>query len=113
MHNPRNVIVFIVYSCLPEKHHFLDCQYTLPIVLIVNSFGGILWRMISMIHHTIIREISVVGSSLRGPWVDCEFDFQENRSHDSLQTRPMCCLEPDDVPFIFECVRMLSTYRIK
>ena len=42
-----------------------------------------------------------------------QFDFQENRSHDSLQTRPMCCPEPEDVPFIFECVRMLSTYRIK
>ena len=33
-----------------------------------------------------------------------KFDFQEHRSHDSLQTRPMCCPEPDDVPFIFECV---------
>ena len=42
-----------------------------------------------------------------------KFDFQENRSHDSLQTRPMCCPEPDDVPFIFESVQMLSTYRIK
>ena len=26
-----------------------------------------------------------------------EFDFQENPSHDSLQTRSMCCPEPDDV----------------
>ena len=40
-------------------------------------------------------------------------DFQDNPSHGELQTRPMCCPEPDDVPFIFECVRMLSTYRIK
>ena len=46
------------------------------------------------------------GNRCRG-FVD-SFHFQENRLHDSLQTRPMCCHEPDDVPFIFECVRMLS-----
>ena len=42
-----------------------------------------------------------------------EFDFRENRSPGELQTRPMCCSEPDDVPFIFEFVRMWSNYKIK
>ena len=31
-----------------------------------------------------------------------KFDFRENRSPGELQTRPMCCSKPDDVPFIFE-----------
>ena len=42
-----------------------------------------------------------------------KLNFQENPWHGELQTRPMCDSEPDDVPFIFEFVRMWSTYRIK
>ena len=32
-------------------------------------------RDYKFVHLTIIRQISVVGSSLRGPWVDCEVRF--------------------------------------
>ena len=42
-----------------------------------------------------------------------KFDFRENRSPGELQTRPMCCSEPDDVPFIFKFVRKWSNYKIK
>ena len=54
-------------------------------------------------HHTIIPQISVRLS----------FDFHGNRSHDALHARPMCCSEPDDVPFLFEFLRIWSTYTIK
>ena len=33
------------------------------------------------------------------PSVCLSLDLHENRSHDSLQTRPMCCPEPDDVQY--------------
>ena len=57
-----------------------------------------------MIHLTIIPEISVVGS------VYLKFDFQENRSHDSLQIRPMCCPETGDVQYdlsLYGCILLL------
>ena len=34
-------------------------------------------------------------------------------SHGALLARPMCCSEPNDVPFLFEFVRMWSSYTIK
>ena len=33
------------------------------------------------------------------PSVCLSLDLHENRLHDSLQTRPMCCPEPDDVQY--------------
>ena len=33
------------------------------------------------------------------PSVRLSFDLHENRSHGELQTRPMCCPEPDDVQY--------------
>ena len=47
--------------------------------------------MITGTSKDIIPEISVLGS-----WT-LKFDFQENRSHDLVQTRPMCCTETRDV----------------
>ena len=43
-------------------------------------------------HHTIIPQISVRLS----------FNFHGNHSHDALRARPMCCSQPDDVPFLFD-----------
>ena len=40
-----------------------------------------------------------------------KFDFQENRSHDSLQTRPMCCPERVDVQYdlnLYGCILLLE-----
>ena len=40
-----------------------------------------------------------------------KFDFQENRSHDSLQTRPMCCPETCDVHYdlsLYGCIQLLE-----
>ena len=40
-----------------------------------------------------------------------KFDFQENRSHDSLQTRPMCCSETRDVQYdlsLYGCILLLE-----
>ena len=45
--------------------------------------------------------------------VPLSFDFHGNRSHDALRARPMCCSQPDGVPFLFEFVRMWSSYTIK
>ena len=42
-----------------------------------------------VIYHTIIRQLSL--------FLRLSFDLHENRSHGEHQTRPMCCLEPDDV----------------
>ena len=42
--------------------------------------------------------------------VHLSFDFHRNRSHGALCARPMCCSEPDDVPFLFEIVWMWSSY---
>ena len=33
------------------------------------------------------------------PSVRLSFDLHENRVHGELQTRPMCCSEPDDVQY--------------
>ena len=60
---------------------------------------------------TIIPQVYVFLSVILSVYLS--FDFQENPSHGELQAQPMCCPESDDVLFIFECVRMLSTYRIK
>ena len=54
---------------------------------------------------TIIPEISDVGS------VYLKFDFQENSSHDSLQSRPMCCTERVDVQYdlsLYGCIKLLE-----
>ena len=58
---------------------------------------------------TIIRQISVVGHWMGG-WT-LKFDFQENRSNDSLQTRPMCCPECVDVQYnlsLYGCIQRLA-----
>ena len=39
------------------------------------------------------------------------FDFQENPSHGELQTRPMCCPEPDDVQYdlsLYGCGQLIE-----
>ena len=48
-------------------------------------------------NHTIIRQINVCLSVF--PSVRLSFDLHENRSHGELQSRPMCCSEPDDVQY--------------
>ena len=61
------------------------------------------------IHLTIIPEISVVGSVCLSVYL--KFDFQENRSHDSFQTRPMCCPETCDVQYdlsLYGCILLLE-----
>ena len=54
-------------------------------------------------YHTIIPQISVRLS----------FDFHRYRLHDALRARPMCCSEPVDMPFLFEFLRIWSSYTIK
>ena len=56
---------------------------------------------------------SYYNSANLRPSVHLSFDFHGNRSHGALRARPMCCSEPDDVPFLFEFVRMWSSYTIK
>ena len=79
-----------------------------------NVLNGYL-ALFQVVSHTCCYSIlpSIIlefGKSLCGR---LKFNFRENHSHGELQTRPMCCSEPDDVPFIFEFVRMWSNYRIK
>ena len=45
------------------------------------------------------------------PWFCLKFDFQETPSHGELQTRPMCCTEPDDVQHdlnLYGCGQMIK-----
>ena len=40
-----------------------------------------------------------------------KFDFQENPSRRELQTRPMCCPEPDDVQYdlsLYGCGQLIE-----
>ena len=60
----------------------------------------------TQLNHTIIPQICLSVRQL-------SFDFHGNRSHDALRARPMCCSQPDDVPFLFEFVRIWSSYTIK
>ena len=56
-------------------------------------------------HHTIIRQISVCLCFC------LKFDFQENPSHGELQTRPLCCPEPEDVQYdlsFYGCGQIIS-----
>ena len=56
-----------------------------------------------------IPEISVVGSVCLSVYL--KFDFQENRSHDSVQTRPVCCPETCDVQYdlsLYRCIQLLQ-----
>ena len=60
-------------------------------------------------HHTIIPHISVRLSFRLS--VCLSLDLHENRSHDSLQTRPMCCPEPDDVQYdlsLYGCGKIIE-----
>ena len=104
-------------------HHVQHCLGT--IICCINTIGIVpaymqakfvtLWlqvlKPLTNVHHTIIPEISVVSSFFLSvclsvflsfclsPSFVLKFDFQENRSHDSVQTRPMCCPETCDVHF--------------
>ena len=58
-----------------------------------------------MSHHTIIRRISVVGA-----WT-LNFDFRENRLHDSVKTRPICYPQTSGVQYplsLYGCIQLLQ-----
>ena len=57
--------------------------------------------------------VSYYNSANLCPSFRLSFDFLENRSHAALHARPMCCSEPDDLPFLFEFVQTWSNYTIK
>ena len=66
-----------------------------------------------IIHHTIIRQISVHLSFHLPvcPSFCLSLDLHENRSHDSLQTQPMCCPEPVDVQYdlsLYGCGKIIE-----
>ena len=65
------------------------------------------------VHPPPVTVTSYYNSANLCPSVRLPFDFHGNRSHDALRARPMCCSLPDDVPFLFEFVRMWSSYTIK
>ena len=57
------------------------------------------------LHHTIIRRISVVGA-----WT-LNFDFRENRLHDSVKTRPICYPQTSGVQYplsLYGCIQLLQ-----
>ena len=56
-------------------------------------------------YHTIIRRISVVGA-----WT-LNFDFRENRLHDSVKTRPICYPQTSGVQYplsLYGCIQLLQ-----
>ena len=67
------------------------------------------------VYHTIIHHLSVclsvLPSFLLSPNYHPKFDFQENRSHDSVQTRPLCLPETSEVQYplsLYECIQLLQ-----
>ena len=63
-------------------------------------------------YHTIIPQISVCPSVCPSvPKFVLEIDFHENRSHDSVQTRPLCWPETSDVQYalsLYGCIQLLQ-----
>ena len=66
-------------------------------------------------YHTIIHHLSVclsvLPSFLLSPNYHPKFDFQENRTHDSVQTRPLCWPETSDVQYplsLYGCIQLLQ-----
>ena len=101
-----------LFSVYPLSNHIpimgsIQCSNVSAFCVGNKRYCAIIVLHLTIIPHVPYFCLSVILS------VYLTFDFQENPSHGELQTRPMCCPEPDDVPFIFECVLMWSTYRIQ
>ena len=97
------IIISIITWGLDKYGHFND--------VILNWHQVYSIGCATHIHnHTIMPHLSVVR-----PWVPppnyLKFDFQENRLHDSVQTRPLCLPETNDVYYplcLYGCIQLLQ-----
>ena len=77
-----------------------DWEYILPYLLLPNLLYGYIYYSTEQDGNWyLVITISYYNSANLCLSFRLSFDLHENRSHGELQTRPMCCLEPDDVQY--------------